>query len=120
MKCFDCLNLLAEYIDDEASEHDAALVSAHLITCAGCTTEYEALTAAQEIFTRYDRELSIPPSMWQAIEARTIERRAADSTSRFSLRVWFAGLLARPRYGLAGVMALLIVGLVIGVRYFRK
>jgi hypothetical protein len=119
MKCFDCLNLLAEYIDDEASEHDAALVSAHLITCAGCTTEYEALTAEQEIFTRYDRELNIPASMWQAIEARTIESRPAHSASRFSLRAWFAGLLAMPRYGLAGAMALLIVGLVIGVMYFR-
>src|SRR6266403_1628321 len=120
MKCVDCLNLLTEYIDGEASQRDAEWVSTHLITCAGCTSEFETLTAEQEIFARYDRELNIPASMWQAIEARTIESRPSDSTARFSLRGWFVGLLAEPRYGLAGAMAVLIIGLVIGVVYFRN
>jgi hypothetical protein len=119
MKCDDCLNLLAEYIDGEASEHQAAQVSAHLITCAGCASEFEAFTAEQEIFARYDRELNIPPSMWPAIAARTSERRPADTTSRSSLRTWVVGLLGVPRYGLAGATAVLMVGVVVGVIFLK-
>jgi hypothetical protein len=119
MKCDDCLNLLAEYIDGEVNEPDAEQVSAHLIKCAGCASEFEALTAEQEIFARYDRELSISPLMWNAIEARTTESRTADSTSRFSLRAWLAGLFAAPRYALAGAMTVLIIGVVLGVMYLR-
>src|ERR1700681_2560650 len=101
MKCDDCLSLLAEYIDGEATERAAEQVSAHLITCTGCAKEFEMLTAEQEIFARYDRELNISPAVWQAIEARTTENRSVDSTSPFSLRAWLAGLFAAPRYGLA-------------------
>jgi hypothetical protein len=119
MKCDDCQNLLAEYIDGEAIESDAEQVRAHLIICAGCTREFETLTAEQEIFARYDRELNISPAMWHAIEARTTERRPTDSTSRLSLPAWLSGLFAAPRYGLAGALAVLIVGIVIGVIYLR-
>ena len=120
MKCDDCQNLLAEYIDGEAIESDAEQVSAHLITCAECTHEFETLTAEQEVFARYDRELNISPAMWQAIEARTTERRPPDSTSRLSLPAWLTGLFAAPRYGLAGALAVLIVGVMIGVMYLRN
>jgi hypothetical protein len=119
MKCDDCQNLLAEYTDGEAIESDAEQVSAHLITCAECTREFETLTAEQEIFARYDRELNISPAMWQAIQSRTTERRPADSTSRFSLPAWLTGLFATPRYGLVGALAVLIIGVVIGVMYLR-
>jgi len=122
MKCDDCLNLLAEYIDGEATEHDAERISAHLITCAGCTSEFEALTAEQEIFARYDRELSISPSMWSAIQARTVtESRADDASAKLRLPAWLAGLLATPRIGFAfsGAMAVLIAAVVIGVMYLK-
>ena len=119
MKCDDCQNLLSEYIDGEANKGDAEQVSGHLITCAGCTREFEALTAEQEVFARYDRELNISPAMWQAIEARTAESRPADSTSRFRLSAWLVELFAAPGYGLAGAMAVLVVGVVIGLIYFR-
>src|SRR6267143_3288686 len=122
MKCDDCLNLLAEYIDGEAIEHDAARISAHLITCAGCTSEYEALMAEQEIFARYDRELSISPSMWSAIQARTVtESRADDVSAKLRPLAWLAGLLVTPRFGFAfsGAMAVLIAAVVIGVMYLK-
>ena len=123
MKCDDCLNLLAEYIDGEAIEHDAERISAHLITCAGCTSELEALTAEQEIFARYDRELSISPSMWQAIEARTAPAsRQVDTSSRVGLREWFSGLFAAPRFGyaFAGALAVSIIAVVFGLMYLRN
>src|SRR5882672_1445800 len=122
MKCDDSLNLLAEYIDGEAIERDAEQISAHLITCAGCTSEFEALTAEQEIFARYDRELSISPSMWQAIEARTAPAsRQVDTSPRAGLREWFSGLLVAPRFGyaFAGALAVSIIAVVFGLMYLR-
>jgi len=119
MKCDDCLNLLAEYIDGEVIEHEAAQVSAHLITCANCTSEFEALTAEQEIYAGYDRELNISPSMWNAIEARTAAEHRPGPKS--SLRASLGGLFAIPRLGFAfsGTMAVLIVAVVVGVMYLR-
>ena len=122
MKCDDCLNLLAEYIDGEAIEHDAERISAHLITCAGCTNELEALMAEQEIFARYDRELSISPSMWQAIEARTAPAsRQVDTSPRAGLLEWFSGLFVAPRFGyaFAGALAVSIIAVVFGLMYLR-
>jgi anti-sigma factor RsiW len=122
MKCDDCLNLLEEYIDGDAIERDAEQVSAHLITCAGCTKEFEAFTAEREIFARYDRELNITPAMWTAIQARTAaESRPVVSSSRFNPRAWLIGLFAAPRFGMAfsGATAVLIAAIVIGFMYLR-
>lgn len=122
MKCDECQNLLAEYIDGEVAEPAAARISAHLTTCAGCASELQALSAEMEIFARYDRELEISPAMWSAIQARTAtERRAVDSSAKFNLRIWLAGIFAAPRFGFAfsGAMAVLIAAVVVGVIYLR-
>ena len=122
MKCDDCLNLLEEYIDGEAIENDAEQVHAHLITCAGCTSEFEALTTEQEVFARYDRELNITPAMWSAIQERTaVEGRLVVSTSKFNPRDWLSGLFAAPRFAMAfsGSIAVLIAAVAIGFMYFR-
>jgi hypothetical protein len=119
MKCDDCLNLLSEYIDGEASEHEAASVSAHLIACVNCANEFEALTAEQEIYARYDRELEASPAMWSAIAARTfVEQRPEQKTS---WRASLGGLFAIPRFGFAfsGAMAAVIIAVVVGVMYLR-
>ena len=122
MKCDDCQNLLAEYIDGETIDTEAEQITAHLITCAACTSEFEALTAEQDLFARYDRELEITPAMWTAIQARTAaESRPVVSSSKFSPREWLIGLFAAPRFGLAfsGAMAVLLAAVVIGVMYLR-
>ena len=121
MKCDDCLNLLEEYIDGEVVEREAEQISAHLITCARCSNEFEALTAEQEIYARYDRELEVSPAMWNAIAARTTaESRVVDAGSRAGLREWLTGLFAAPRLGYAfsGALAVLIIAVVFGV-YLR-
>lgn len=122
MKCDDCLNLLAEYIDGEVVETETERISAHLITCAGCTQEFELLTAEQELFNRYDRELNITPSIWSAIQARTAtESRANEAKAKLRPLAWLAGLFATPRIGFAfsGAMAVLIAAVVIGVMYLK-
>src|SRR6266852_9842474 len=115
MNCDDCFNLLEEYIDGEATERDAEQVGAHLITCAACAHEFEALTAEREIYARYDRELTVSPALWSAIAARTTESRPVDSGSRFSLSGWLAGLFAAPRYAFAAAAAVVIFALLIGI-----
>jgi len=103
-------------------ETETERISAHLVTCAGCTQEFELLTAEQELFNRYDRELNITPSMWNAIQARTAtESRPVGSNSKFNSRAWLAGIFATPRFGFAfsGALAVLIAAVVIGVMYLR-
>src|SRR6266404_7049502 len=119
MKCDDCFNLLEEYIDGEATERDAEQVGAHLITCAACAHEFEALTAEREIYARYDRELTVSPAMWNAIAARTAKSRSIDSGARFSLGGWLAGLFATPRYAFGGAAAVVIFAVLIGVVFLR-
>src|ERR1700730_9375907 len=119
MKCDGCFNLLEEYIDGEAIERDAAQISAHLITCAACAHEFEALTAEREVYAGYDRELDVSPAMWSAIAARTGESRPIDSDLRFSFAGWLAGLFATRRYAFAGAAAVLILAVAIGVLYLR-
>src|SRR5947208_8334904 len=123
MQCNDCLNLLEQYVDGEAPERDAEQVSAHLITCADCAREFEALTGEQEIYARYDRELEIPQSMWGVIAARTaVADSAIETRSRSGLRVWFVGLFTLPRFGFAfsSAMAVLIVAVAVGVIYLKN
>src|SRR5258706_1983362 len=122
MKCDDCLNLLEEYIDGEVIEVDAKQISTHLITCAACNSEFAALTAEQEVFARYDRELNITPAMWSAIQERTAaEWQPIAQSSQFNPRAWLAGLFTAPRFGLAfsSAMAILIAAVVVGVMYLR-
>ena len=123
MKCNECLNLIEQYIDGETPERDAEQVSAHLITCANCAREFETLTAEQEIYARYDRELEIPPSMWTAIAAHSAaEDNASETKSRSGLRQWFAGLFTLPRFGFAfsSAMAVVIIAVAVGVIYLRN
>lgn len=68
MKCEENLGLLEEYLDGELSAEDQERVSEHLITCTSCAAEFAALTAEQEMFARYDREIEVSPSLWNEIE----------------------------------------------------
>lgn len=118
MKCDVCLQLLEEYIDGELKESDAAPVSAHLVTCVGCAGEFEALTAEQEIYSRYDRELSVAPGMWNEIAARTVDQqRMAEAEPENRWRNWFA--LPSLSWSLAGALAVLLIAVALGVAYFR-
>ena len=122
MKCEACLNQLEEYVDGELARRDAEAISAHLITCANCSGALDQLTAEQEVYARYDRELEISPSLWNGIEARIArENGPVVSTSRFNLRELFFGLLAGSRigFGFAGATVVLIAAIVIGVAYIR-
>ncbi len=72
MKCEENLGLLEEYIDGELGAADQDRVSAHLITCAGCAEEFATLSAEQEMFAHYDREIEVAPALWNGIEKQIV------------------------------------------------
>jgi anti-sigma factor RsiW len=94
---------LSEYLDDELSPSERALVEAHLKDCEACTAVLDELRAvtAQAVALP-----STPPSvdLWPGIEAR-LERRAVVTPFRGSRRadaalrrVGVAVAIRRPRH----------------------
>src|SRR5689334_8797095 len=121
MKCDDCVNLLETYLDGEAGERESDQIQTHLATCSMCANQFEALTAENEMSTRYDREMEISPALWNGVAARiALEDRQAASKSKSSLGEWIAGLFAMPSFRFAmPTMALVLIALLIGVAYWR-
>jgi Putative zinc-finger len=120
MKCDDCLNLLEAYADGEASEREAEPVRMHLATCAKCEGSFEALTAENEMYARYDRELQVSPALWNGIAARLDSEQEAAATRNFDVRAWFAGLFGAPAFRIAmPAMAVVLIALFVGLAYWR-
>lgn len=118
MKCEDCLPLLEEYIDGELKETEVATISSHLVTCNACSGEFDLLTAEQDVYARYDRELTVAPAMWNEIAGRTVAvAQRVESKPQFSLRSWFA--LPSFRWSVAGALAFLLLAAAIGMVYLR-
>lgn len=121
MKCDDCLNILEAYVDHESTERETEQVREHLITCAVCTGEFEALSAERELYARYDREIEIAPAMWNGIAARLAAETPAVKPSRSESRGWFAGLFEMPRltFAFSGAAAVLIAAFAVGYLYLK-
>ena len=105
MKCEVCLPLLEEYLDGELAADDREQIDAHLITCNECSESFAALTAEQEIFARYDRELEVPPFMWTRVAAHTVAER------NVAKRGWLS---------LAGAIAVTLIVIATGVVYLSS
>lgn len=110
MKCEVCLEQLEEYLDGELAAAEQAQLSAHLITCADCSAVFGTLTAEQELFARYDREIEVPPFLWTRVAQYSVSENKAPGNGR-----WFARLFAVPSRSFAGVAAILL--LAVGVVY---
>ena len=108
MKCEVCLELLEEYLDGELPAQEQAHVSEHLVACTDCAASFASLTAEQQLFARYDRDVEVPPFLWTRIAANTV----SENTGR---RRRFAGFFAKP---LAGAIAVLLLAVAIGLVYF--
>ena len=107
MKCEVCLELLEEYLDGELEDREQ--VAAHLITCAGCSATFATLTAEQELFAQYDREIEVPPFLWTRVAAHTVSENKPK-------RNWFVSLFATP----ATAIAILLIAIAFGVLYLRS
>src|SRR5947207_15493161 len=121
MKCDDCVNLLETYLDGEATERESDQIQTHLATCSICANQFEALTAENEMFARYDREMEISPALWNGVAARiALEDRETESKSKPGVGEWIVGLFAMPSFRFAmPTMALVLVALLVGLAYWR-
>ena len=108
MKCEVCLELLEEYLDGELEPQAQAHVGEHLIECAGCSASFVELTAEQQLFARYNRELEVPPFLWTRVAAHTV---AENNSPR--LKGW-AAIFARR---LASVIAMILLAVAVGIVY---
>jgi hypothetical protein len=108
MKCEVCVERLEEYLDGEVPAEEQEQLSAHLITCAGCSETFGALTAEQEMFARYERDVEVPPFLWTRIAQDTVAANIGKGGG------WRAYFFAKP---LAGVIAILLAAIAVGVVY---
>ena len=109
MKCEVCFELLEEYLDGELAAEEHKQLEAHLVTCSECSESFAALTAEQEMFARYDREIEVPPFLWTRVAAHTV------SESNVAKRGWLATLFGRS--SLASAIAVLLIVIAIGIAY---
>lgn len=109
MKCEGCLELLEEYLDGELAAGEQEQISAHLITCADCSASFGALNAEQELFSRYDRELEVPPFLWTRIAQHTV---ADESSTR---RGWLGSLFGSPSF--VGAVAIALIAIAVAAVY---
>jgi len=105
MKCEVCLELLEEYLDGELGAEDREQIDAHLTTCSECSESFAALTAEQEMFVRYDREIEVPPFLWTRVAAHTVSER------NIAKRRWLS---------LAGAIAVTLIVIATGVVYLSS
>jgi len=110
MKCESCLELLEEYLDGELQVAEQEQIGAHLITCAGCSGALGELTAEQELFARYDREVEVPPFLWTRIAQHSL----SENNPRAGWRTRFVSSFGMR---FAGVAALLLLAVAAGLIY---
>lgn len=118
MKCETCLSLLEEYLDGELVREDVETVESHLVTCAECKSEFAALSAEQEMFARYDRELEVPQSLWTSVAAEIIPAGyGVKPEAAPGLFARLASLFQFPSVSFAGAVAVLLLALLAGAIY---
>lgn len=107
MKCEVCQERLEEYLDGELAAVEQEQISAHLITCPECSACFSTLTAEQELFSRYDRELEVPPFLWTRIAQYTV---AENKSTRPGWREQLASVVFTGSFaaGLAIVLFALV------------
>jgi hypothetical protein len=111
MKCEVCLELLEEYLDGELSPADREQVDLHLIACAECSASFASLTAEQQLFARYDRELDVPPFLWTRVAAHTV-----SESNVVAKRSWLPRVSLKP--SLASAIVVSLIAIALGVVYW--
>jgi len=117
MKCEVCQERLEEFLDGELAPAEHEQVNAHLITCADCSAGYAALTAEQDLFARYDREVEVPPFLWTRVAAHTVAENAPQNRP---WRALLAGMFGTPSKSFAGAIALLLIAIAVGLVYLMS
>jgi hypothetical protein len=103
------LELLEEYLDGELLQQEGAHVGEHLSACSDCSASFAELTAEQELFARYDREVNVPPFLWTRIAAHTVDESNENG--------WYKRILAIFASPVASAIAVLLLAIAVGAVY---
>ena len=120
MKCESCQEALEEYLDGELGDREAREIAAHLAACSSCAGESATFAAEQELFSRYDRDLAIPSSLWDQIADRTATQAIRPvSENGFAARLVALFRVPSFAFSFAAAAVLVVFALVIYAAYLK-
>lgn len=106
MDCREVRDKLAEYQLGGLAETERAALAGHLVGCAACRAELEALARLDDLLSPMT-PLTAPTELWGGIEERLQPRRAQ----------WWQWAVQWPRPALAAAaMIMVALGLALGLR----
>jgi putative zinc finger protein len=120
MKCESCQEALEEYLDGELGDREAREIAGHLAACSSCAAESAAFAAEQALFSRYDRDLAIPSSVWEQIAERTATPAIRPASENgFGARLVALFRVPSFAFSFAAAALLVVFALVIYATYLK-
>lgn len=122
MKCKDVQKQLSDYIDGQLAESQRKEFEQHVQTCEGCAAEVKAYRAILSGAAKLE-QVAAPESLWTAIESEldneemSLWDRLRQTVADWNARIGDAIRVPLPGIQIAGVAAILFIGILMG-RYF--
>jgi hypothetical protein len=105
--------LLSGYVDGQLTADERQRAERHLAECAACRAEVEALRELQEALreVKLSQTMEVTPEFfWSQVRRRLEQQEARETAVTAAGRgIWGAGLW--PRLVLAGIAALVVIGM---------
>ena len=122
MKCKEIQKYLSDYLDEQLAESQREAVEGHLQGCQGCAAEVKAYRAILSEAAKLEK-VAAPDSLWAAIESElddeegTLWDRVRQRVGDWNARISEVVRMPLPAIQVAGVAAILFIGILMG-RYF--
>ena len=124
MNCEVCLGMMDDLIEGELDDSLAQQASAHIAVCGPCSQLYANLRYEQELYGKYLLDVEPTPALWTNLQLEMEkEKSIRASQPQHRLQRWLAialgGLNVTPQMATATALALLTIGLAIGIMVWR-
>jgi hypothetical protein len=126
MRCEEFETKVEDYFDGELSEIMSELLTQHLSVCKTCASLYTKLETEQELYLRYECDVSPAPAFWDNVMARASQEDATHrSWPLTSVRGWLGKTIENfnvPRFStsLTALIVLAAIGVTIGVMRYAN
>lgn len=122
MNCKQVQRKLSDYVDRNLSDSEKMIIENHLDDCRNCSSEFASLQAILTEASKMDN-VTAPDVLWEKIEyqldagANSLLSRISASMSHLKAGLQNAIPIPMPVLRMAGVISVLIIGVLIG-RFF--